>query len=299
MRRIDLVGVDEVGDGEMKMTWVDGTDQVLVINTGGAFSAVQGICSHEYFELDKGFLTNGTLTCALHLSRFDITSGEPLDRYTQKHFYTTLGMRSTTFRPPVARRARIAPTEAVGGPPLRGVVHDGPRAALAGEVHVLGGVVMEPLIRHGLREYLLHKQERVANSHRALARRREPGNGECSQSSDGEWVGVQPNPPLTYSRVRSATGEPKTRSASPYSTRSPRYMKATWSATRCACCRLWVTITIAISVRSETIVSSITWVEIGSSAEQGSSSSSTSGCTASERAMQSRFCWPPESARAG
>ena len=41
--------------------------------------AVQGICSHEYFELDKGFLTAGTLTCALHLSRFDLASGEPLD----------------------------------------------------------------------------------------------------------------------------------------------------------------------------------------------------------------------------
>ena len=79
MRRIDLVGIDEVGDGEMKMAWVDGTDQVLVINTGGEFTAVQGICSHEYFELDKGFLTNGTLTCALHLSRFDLVSGEPLD----------------------------------------------------------------------------------------------------------------------------------------------------------------------------------------------------------------------------
>jgi 3-phenylpropionate/trans-cinnamate dioxygenase ferredoxin subunit len=79
MRRIDLVGVDEVGDGEMQMVVVDGTDQVLVINTGGEFSAVQGICSHEYFELDQGFLTNGTLTCALHLSRFDLSSGEPLD----------------------------------------------------------------------------------------------------------------------------------------------------------------------------------------------------------------------------
>ncbi len=73
MRRIDLLGVDEVGDGEMKMAWVDGTDQVLVINQGGEFTAVQGICSHEYFELDKGFLTNGTLTCALHLSRFDLS----------------------------------------------------------------------------------------------------------------------------------------------------------------------------------------------------------------------------------
>jgi len=79
MRRIDLVGVEEVGDGEMKMKWADGADQVLVINVGGEFSAVQGICSHEYFELDKGFLTNGTLTCALHLSRFDLSSGEPLD----------------------------------------------------------------------------------------------------------------------------------------------------------------------------------------------------------------------------
>ena len=79
MRRIDLLGVDEVPDGTMKMAWVDGTDQVLVVNMGGEYSAVQGICSHEYFELDKGFLTAGTLTCALHLSRFDLSSGEPLD----------------------------------------------------------------------------------------------------------------------------------------------------------------------------------------------------------------------------
>ena len=62
----------------MKMALVDGTDQVLVVNTG-ELTAVQGICSHEYFELDKGFLTAGTLTCALHLSRFDLSSGEALD----------------------------------------------------------------------------------------------------------------------------------------------------------------------------------------------------------------------------
>ena len=63
----------------MAMAWVDGTDQVLVIHSNGEWNAVQGICSHEYFELDKGFLTAGTLTCALHLSRFDLSSGEPLD----------------------------------------------------------------------------------------------------------------------------------------------------------------------------------------------------------------------------
>ena len=78
MRRIDLFSVDDVPEGTMKMAWVDGTDQVLVVNTG-ELTAVQGICSHEYFELDKGFLTAGSLTCALHLSRFDLQSGDALD----------------------------------------------------------------------------------------------------------------------------------------------------------------------------------------------------------------------------
>jgi 3-phenylpropionate/trans-cinnamate dioxygenase ferredoxin subunit len=79
VRRIDLFGLDEVPPGTMKMTVVDGTDQVLVVNSGGQLYAMQGVCTHEYFELDKGFLTAGTITCALHLSRFDLENGEPLD----------------------------------------------------------------------------------------------------------------------------------------------------------------------------------------------------------------------------
>jgi len=79
VRRIDLFGLDEVPPGTMKMAVVDGTDQVLVVNSGGQLYAMQGVCTHEYFELDKGFLTAGTITCALHLSRFDLENGEPLD----------------------------------------------------------------------------------------------------------------------------------------------------------------------------------------------------------------------------
>jgi 3-phenylpropionate/trans-cinnamate dioxygenase ferredoxin subunit len=74
-----LLAIDEVPPGTMKMAWVDGTDQVIVINTDDGIRAFQGICTHEYFELDKGFLTAGSLTCALHLSRFDLRDGEPLD----------------------------------------------------------------------------------------------------------------------------------------------------------------------------------------------------------------------------
>jgi 3-phenylpropionate/trans-cinnamate dioxygenase ferredoxin subunit len=79
VRRVDLVGVDEVPEGTMKMAWVDGMDQVLVVNAEGQIRAYQGICSHEYFELDKGFLTAGSITCALHLSRFDLATGDALD----------------------------------------------------------------------------------------------------------------------------------------------------------------------------------------------------------------------------
>ena len=90
MRRIDLLGVDEVPEGTIKMAWVDDTDQVVVVHANGVIRAFQGICTHEYFELDKGFLTgggsplpdgrpSGTLTCALHLSRFDLATGEALD----------------------------------------------------------------------------------------------------------------------------------------------------------------------------------------------------------------------------
>ncbi len=79
MRRIDLLALDELPEGTMRLVWVDGTDPVVVVNADGAIRAMQGICSHEYFELDKGFLTGGSLTCALHLSRFDLETGDALD----------------------------------------------------------------------------------------------------------------------------------------------------------------------------------------------------------------------------
>jgi nitrite reductase/ring-hydroxylating ferredoxin subunit len=77
-RLVDVAGFGEVADGELLMVQVDGTDIVLV-NRDGVIHALQGICSHEYFELDKGFLTGDSVTCALHLSRFDLLSGEALD----------------------------------------------------------------------------------------------------------------------------------------------------------------------------------------------------------------------------
>ena len=76
-RRVRVASITDVPDGTMHMVQVDGTDILLVHRDG--LHALQGICSHEYFELDRGFLTGDSVTCALHLSRFDLVSGEALD----------------------------------------------------------------------------------------------------------------------------------------------------------------------------------------------------------------------------
>ena len=66
------------------------------------------------------------------------------------------------------------------------------------------------------------------------------------------------------------------------------------SDTRVACCMLWVTMMIVYSRRRSWIRSSMRAVAMGSSAEHGSSISTTSGSTASVRAMHRRCCWPPD-----
>ncbi len=78
VRRVPVARLEDVPVGTMLMVQVDGTD-ILLVNIDDELRAVQGVCSHEYFELDKGFLTDNTLTCALHLSRFDLETGEALD----------------------------------------------------------------------------------------------------------------------------------------------------------------------------------------------------------------------------
>jgi nitrite reductase/ring-hydroxylating ferredoxin subunit len=62
-RRVDVAALSDVAPGTMVRVQVDGTD-ILLVNLDGEVRAMQGICSHEYFELDQGFLTGGSLTCA-------------------------------------------------------------------------------------------------------------------------------------------------------------------------------------------------------------------------------------------
>jgi CubicO group peptidase (beta-lactamase class C family) len=59
-------------------------------------------------------------------------AGEPLDRFAAREIFTPLGLRQTLFRPPAARRSRIAPTGLWHGHPVAGVVNDQNAARLGG-----------------------------------------------------------------------------------------------------------------------------------------------------------------------
>jgi 3-phenylpropionate/trans-cinnamate dioxygenase ferredoxin subunit len=77
VRHLPVAKAADLEEGTMQMVEVDGT-LILLIRQEGLY-ALQGTCSHEYFELDKGFLSDGSVTCALHFSRFQLDDGESLD----------------------------------------------------------------------------------------------------------------------------------------------------------------------------------------------------------------------------
>lgn len=75
--------LSELPEGTMRLAWPNGR-AILVVNAAGTLYAVDGVCTHEYCELDRGILSPAsvarpTVTCPLHLSRFDLASGEALD----------------------------------------------------------------------------------------------------------------------------------------------------------------------------------------------------------------------------
>ena len=62
----------------------------------------------------------------------EIVSGESLDDFSRKNIFAPLGMKHTTYNPPVSRRKDSAATEVIDGQPLRGTVHDPLARLMAG-----------------------------------------------------------------------------------------------------------------------------------------------------------------------
>ncbi len=83
--------LSEVPPGKIVGVEVEGK-KVILTNFDGKIFAVSGICTHEYYELALGFLIEERVVCALHLSQFDLRTGEvfnapavePLQRFNVK-----------------------------------------------------------------------------------------------------------------------------------------------------------------------------------------------------------------------
>jgi nitrite reductase/ring-hydroxylating ferredoxin subunit len=72
---VKALELSELPPGTMAGVEVEG-EQVLLSNLGGEVHAVGGVCTHEESLLSQGFMIEERVVCQLHLSQFDLRTGE-------------------------------------------------------------------------------------------------------------------------------------------------------------------------------------------------------------------------------
>ena len=83
--------VADLAEGTMSAVDLKGV-HILLSKIGGEICAVSGICTHEETDLARGFVLEDRVVCPLHLSQFDLKTGQvmnppaetPLQRFNVK-----------------------------------------------------------------------------------------------------------------------------------------------------------------------------------------------------------------------
>ena len=70
-----VADASEIPAGKMKMVKIR-DEEILIVNVDGKFYAVSNPCPHKKGDLSKGALEGNTITCPLHGSKFDVTTGK-------------------------------------------------------------------------------------------------------------------------------------------------------------------------------------------------------------------------------
>ena len=70
----EVMAVDDLPEGAMKAVEAGGHN-ILVARVGSSFYATQEHCPHMGGNLAKGKLDGAVVTCPLHHSQFDVTTG--------------------------------------------------------------------------------------------------------------------------------------------------------------------------------------------------------------------------------
>jgi len=72
---VEAASIYEMPEGTMKAVEIKGKE-ILLANVGGTVYAVSERCGHMNAPLARGVLNGKIVTCPLHFSRFDVTSGK-------------------------------------------------------------------------------------------------------------------------------------------------------------------------------------------------------------------------------
>lgn len=80
---VKIAQVEEVPKNGMKLVKIDSLE-VLLINVNGDFYAFDNQCPHMGYPLFFGKLEGQILTCGFHYAKFDVKSGKPLNKITEK-----------------------------------------------------------------------------------------------------------------------------------------------------------------------------------------------------------------------
>lgn len=88
---VSAMKVSDLAEGSISAVDLKGT-HILLAKVGGVVSAVSGTCTHEETDLGLGFVLEDRVVCPLHLSQFDLKTGQvmnppatvPLQRFNVK-----------------------------------------------------------------------------------------------------------------------------------------------------------------------------------------------------------------------
>jgi len=88
---VPAMEVANLADGSMAAVDLKGV-HIILAKIGGEVSAVSGTCTHEATDLGRGFMLEDRVVCPLHLSQFDLRTGQvmnppaeiPLQRFNVK-----------------------------------------------------------------------------------------------------------------------------------------------------------------------------------------------------------------------
>lgn len=111
---VQVIRVADIAPGGMKRVEIGGRE-LVICNWDGNFYAIDERCGHMNAPLDMGTLDGSILTCAMHCSQVDITTGEALSEPVPTYLGNeTAPPRTEAFLKNISMLMQHIRTESIG-----------------------------------------------------------------------------------------------------------------------------------------------------------------------------------------